>query len=95
MAVDSETVEKLAELSRLAIADADVDTVREQLTAFLAMLDRLQAIDTQGVEPMANPLDATQRLRADEVTEADQRAAFQELAPDAESGLYLVPKVIE
>ena len=44
---------------------------------------------------MANPLDATQRLRADEVTEANQREAFQAIAPAVENGLYLVPRVIE
>ncbi len=44
---------------------------------------------------MAHPLDAVQRLRADEVTESDQREQFQRIAPATENGLYLVPKVIE
>jgi aspartyl-tRNA(Asn)/glutamyl-tRNA(Gln) amidotransferase subunit C len=55
----------------------------------------MRRVDTAGVEPMAHPLDATQRLRADVVTEADQRKLYQSVAPAVEGGLYLVPKVIE
>ena len=55
----------------------------------------MQAVDTRGVEPMSHALDVVQRLRADAVTEADQRALFQSIAPQVEDGLYLVPKVIE
>ena len=55
----------------------------------------MQAIDTSGIEPMSHPQESAARLREDVVTEADQRAAFQAIAPQAEGGLYLVPKVIE
>jgi aspartyl-tRNA(Asn)/glutamyl-tRNA(Gln) amidotransferase subunit C len=51
--------------------------------------------DTNGVSPMAHPLDQMQRLRPDAVTETDQRDAFQTIAPQTEAGLYLVPKVID
>ncbi|MEE3214369.1 MAG: Asp-tRNA(Asn)/Glu-tRNA(Gln) amidotransferase subunit GatC, partial [Pseudomonadota bacterium] len=61
----------------------------------LEMVDQLQAVDTEGVAPLAHPLDATQRLRADEVTETDQRDDFQRCAPQVENGLYLVPRVVE
>ena len=67
------------------------DTIAE----ILEMVDQLQAADTANVEPMANPLDAVQRLRADAVTEGNRREAFQAIAPAVENGLYLVPKVIE
>ena len=59
------------------------------------MVDQLQAVDTRDVEPMANPLDAVQRLRPDIVTEENQREAFQAIAPAVENGLYLVPRVVE
>ncbi len=59
------------------------------------MVSQMQAVDTSAIEPMANPLDATQRLRADVVTETDRRAEFQAIAPAVEEGLYLVPKVID
>jgi len=55
----------------------------------------MQAVDTTGIEPLAHPLEASQRLRPDQVTESNQREAYQAIAPSTESGLYLVPKVIE
>ena len=55
----------------------------------------MNQVDSSGVEPLSNPLDAIQRLRDDEVTETDQREKFQRIAPDVEAGLYRVPKVIE
>lgn len=55
----------------------------------------MQAVDTQGVLPMAHPQEASLRLRPDAVTETDRRAAYQAVAPAVEKGLYLVPKVIE
>ena len=58
-------------------------------------LDQLQAAPTDDVLPMAHPLNMAQRLRADDVTEADERDFFQENAPATEDGYYLVPKVIE
>jgi len=55
----------------------------------------MQAVDTDGVEPMSHAQDLVLRLRDDEVTESDQRALFHSVAPQVEDGLYLVPKVIE
>jgi len=69
--------------------------MRDQLNGILAMVDAMRAVDTTGVEPMAHPQEATQRLREDRVTENDEREIFQSVAPAVEDGLYLVPKVIE
>jgi aspartyl-tRNA(Asn)/glutamyl-tRNA(Gln) amidotransferase subunit C len=88
-------VEKIAHLARLAISDADALQHTEALSNILGMIDQIQAVDTANITPMAHPLDATQRLRADVVTETDQRDHFQTIAPNTENGLYLVPKVIE
>ncbi len=95
MAVTRSDIEKLAELSRIAITDAAAETVAGSISDILALVDQLQAVDTQGVTPMAHPLDAVQRLRADEVTENNQRESLQSMAPATEDGLYLVPRVIE
>ena len=95
MAIEQDEIEKIAELARISIADDQVGGVTERITRILDMVDQLQAVDTSSIEPMANPLDATQRLRADEVTESDRRDDFQAIAPAVENGLYLVPKVIE
>ena len=58
-------------------------------------MEQLEEVDTTSVVPLAHPLDAVQRLRADEVTETDQREVFQSHAPQTEAGLDHVPKVIE
>jgi aspartyl-tRNA(Asn)/glutamyl-tRNA(Gln) amidotransferase subunit C len=95
MAIEQEEIEKIADLARVRISGQQIGEVTQRITEILGMVDQLQAVDTAGVEPMANPLDATQRLRADEVTEVNQREAFQAIAPAVENGLYLVPIVIE
>jgi aspartyl-tRNA(Asn)/glutamyl-tRNA(Gln) amidotransferase subunit C len=95
MSIRQDEIEKIAELARIRIADEDIGQVTLRITEILRMVDQLQAADTRGVEPMANPLDATQRLRPDEVTEGNHREEFQSIAPAVEDGLYLVPRVIE
>ncbi len=95
MALDSSEVLKIAYLARLGIDEADVPEYARNLSDILSFVEQLNAVDTTGVEPLAHPMDATQRLRTDEVSEADQRDDFQEIAPSTEAGLYLVPQVIE
>lgn len=95
MAVSPSDIEKIAHLARIRIAPDQIDTVAGRISDILAMVDQMQAVDTESVSPMANPHDAVQRLRKDEVSEVNQRDRFQALAPRAEDGLYLVPKVIE
>jgi aspartyl-tRNA(Asn)/glutamyl-tRNA(Gln) amidotransferase subunit C len=95
MSLSNEQVRHLAHLARLAISDAAVDTTRRQLDDIFALIARMRAIDTTGIDPMSHPQDLAARLRPDEITETDRRATFQAIAPRAEAGLYLVPKVIE
>ena len=95
MSIERQQVEQLARLARLALDESTLARTTSSLGDVLALIDQLQAVDTAGVEPMAHPLDAVQRLRADEVTEPDQRDALLALAPASEDGLFLVPKVIE
>jgi aspartyl-tRNA(Asn)/glutamyl-tRNA(Gln) amidotransferase subunit C len=90
-----EDLHKLGQLARLRIEPGEVDDLVGKLSNILAFVDQLQAADTAAVEPMAHPLDRTQRLRPDEVTETDQHTLSQQNAPAVERGLYLVPKVIE
>ena len=95
MSIEQNEIEKIAELARIRISGEQLGEVTQRITEILAMVDQLQAADTSNVEPMANPLDATQCLRPDEVTESNRREAFQAIAPAVENGLYLVPKVID
>lgn len=95
MSIATADIEKAARLARIRLDAAAIPDLAARLGNILALVDRLQAVDTDGVAPMANPLDAVQRLRADTVTETDQRERFLALAPSSEQGLYLVPRVIE
>ena len=95
MALDSAAVARIAHLARLGIEEADIPGYARNLSDILAFVEQLDAVVTEGVPPLAHPLEASQRLRADEVTETDNREAFQAIAPSVEAGLYLVPKVIE
>jgi aspartyl-tRNA(Asn)/glutamyl-tRNA(Gln) amidotransferase subunit C len=90
-----EQISRLAHLARLELSDAEAAAMQQQLNDILAIVDQMGAVDTVGVEPMSHPQEATQRLREDRVTETEQRALFQSIAPAVEDGLYLVPKVIE
>ena len=95
MAFDKAEVEKIAQLARLYISDSDIDEVTGRIRDILALIDQMQSVDTDDVVPLAHPLDLTQRLREDDVTEFNRRGELQLLAPKVEQGLYLVPKVIE
>lgn len=95
MSLSLEEVRKIAHLARLRVQEEDLQAYANSLSSILAFVERMDAVDTHGVAPMAHPLDASQRLRADEVKESDQRDIFQAQAPAVEAGLYLVPKVIE
>ena len=77
MAIEQGEVEKIAELARIRISKEEIGDVTQRITEVLQMVDQLQAVDTRDIEPMANPLDATQRLRPDEVTQSNRRDAFQ------------------
>jgi len=88
-------VDHIAHLARLAVSEEEAADYVAKLSRILALVDELKQVDTNGVTPMAHPLAMTQRLRADEVVECDARDLFQQNAPAAESGLYLVPRVIE
>jgi len=95
MSLDKQDVEKIAHLARIAINNDDVPTYAQNLSSILDLVEQMNSVDTDDVEPMAHPTDAVQRLREDEVRETNQRERFQSIAPQVEDGLYLVPKVIE
>ena len=95
MSLDKTDVKKIAHLARLAIDEQAIPSYAKDLTNIFNLVEQLSAVDTANITPMAHPLDANQRLRADKVTEANQRELFQSIAPKTEAGIYLVPQVIE
>ena len=86
---------RIARLARIEVDAGQVAALAPELNAILGMVQRMQAVDTAGIEPMSHPQAEAQRLREDAVTEPDRRAAYQSVAPQVEDGLYLVPRVIE
>jgi aspartyl-tRNA(Asn)/glutamyl-tRNA(Gln) amidotransferase subunit C len=95
VSLDSKAIRKLADLARLEISAGEADDVTAKLSAIVGLVGQLETVDTGGVAPMAHPLDQTQRLRPDVVTETDEHELYQHNAPLVERDLYLVPKVIE
>jgi aspartyl-tRNA(Asn)/glutamyl-tRNA(Gln) amidotransferase subunit C len=95
MALSSDDVLRLAQLAKIEITPAEAAEVRQKLDRILDLIDRLQAVDTRGIVPMAHAQEVRLPLREDAVTETDQRDLFQGLAPAVAHGLYRVPRVIE
>ena len=95
MSLTADDVKKIAHLARLGINESDIDDYAGNLSSILHLVEQMNSIDTSDVTPMAHPQDVSQRLRADEVHEENQRERFQKIAPLTENGLYLVPQVIE
>lgn len=95
MALTNDQVARIAHLARLQLPADEQARVTDSLNDILGLIDQLQAVDTAGISPMAHPVDAVQRLRADVVTETDHRGAYQAIAPAVQDGCYLVPRVVE
>ena len=93
--IEPSAVVSIAHLARLAVSEQDVPGYVRDLSAILDLVARMDEVETDGVEPMAHPLDEVQRLRPDEITEPNRRDLYQAMAPSVEAGLYLVPRVIE
>ncbi|HRP36096.1 MAG TPA: Asp-tRNA(Asn)/Glu-tRNA(Gln) amidotransferase subunit GatC [Gammaproteobacteria bacterium] len=95
MKLSRHEVESIAHLARLEISADEIPVYVDNLSRIIDFVQQLERADTEGVTPMAHPLNMTQPLRPDEVTESDQHALYQQNAGAVESGLYLVPRVIE
>ena len=88
-------VEKIAKLSRLSLNDTEKNATLEKLNAVFALVEKMQTVNTDGIEPMSHPHEVALRLRDDAVTESDHAAQYQAVAPEVRNRLYIVPQVIE
>ena len=95
MSLTAKEVKQIAHLARIEINENDIEDYAKDLSGILDLIAQMNELNTDEVLPMAHPMDQSQRLRDDQVTETDQRDQFQAIAPQVENGLYLVPKVIE
>jgi aspartyl-tRNA(Asn)/glutamyl-tRNA(Gln) amidotransferase subunit C len=95
MALSRDDVERIAHLARIEITPEQAAETLAQLNDIFGMIEKMQRVPTDGIEPMSHPLGGSQRLRPDAVTEADDRERNLRNAPESHGGLFLVPKVIE
>lgn len=95
MALTLNDVEKIARLSRLYLDDGEKAQTLQELNDIFAMVEKMQSVNTDGIEPMAHPHEAALRLREDKITETDRAADYQSVAPEVRNRLYIVPQVIE
>lgn len=99
MSLTSSDISRIAHLARLALEPDESARMLTQINGFFDLVERMRAVDTTGIEPLAHPVDVlgevALRLRSDVVSEPDNRTANQRNAPLVERGLFLVPKVIE
>ena len=95
MSVDADTVRRIAHLARIAVADSEVEGLRNELNAMLAFVEQLQEVNVEGVEPMTSVTPMTMKKRADAVTDGGDAEAVLKNAPQSHDSYYLVPKVIE
>ncbi|MFC2415344.1 Asp-tRNA(Asn)/Glu-tRNA(Gln) amidotransferase subunit GatC [Neisseria elongata] len=95
MALNLSDVEKIAKLSRLSLTENEKTKTLSELNDIFAMVEKMQSVNTDGVEPMPHPHETALRLREDAVTEIDHAAEYQAVAPEVRNRLYIVPQVIE
>ncbi len=95
MSITSDDVYRIAQLARLRIDDTQAENYANSLSQILDLVEQMNTVETGDIEPMAHPRDVSLRLRADEITESNQRDSFMKIAPMSEQGLYLVPKVLD
>lgn len=95
MILSDQEIRKIALLARIDVSEDDIADFQPRLSKVLTMIEQMNSVDTSNVAPLLHPIEASQRLRVDEVTETNQRELFQSIAPNAAHGLYFVPLVIE
>ena len=95
MLINRKEVEQIAVLAKLAVNESEIHAVTNSLDSVVAMINHINEVNTDNVKPMANPLDAVQRLRIDEVTETSNKSALLSMAGNADDDYYLVPTVVE
>ncbi len=95
MAVDTETVRRVARLARIAVGEVELAPLAGELSGILGWIEQLNEVDVEGVEPMTSVTPMRLRRRPDEVTDGNRRDDVLLNAPDARAGFYTVPKVVE
>ncbi len=95
MSVDAATVRRIAHLARIAVAEDEVEHLKDEINGMLAFVEKLSEVNVDGVEPMTSVTPMVMKKRRDVVTDGNDAEAVLKNAPQSDDGFYLVPKVIE
>ncbi len=95
MLINRKEVQQIAVLAKLNVSEDEIDTIVTSLDSVVEMINHINEVDTNHVKPMANPMDAVQRLRADIVTETSNKEVLLSMAANADDDYFLVPTVVE
>ena len=95
MLINRKEVEQIAVLAKLSVSEAEIDSIASSLDSVVHMINHINEVETQNIVPMANPMDAVQRLRADIVTETSNKEKLLAMATQVDDDYYLVPTVVE
>jgi len=95
MALDTDTVRRIARLARIHVDDAELAPLADELNNILGWIEQLDEVDTDGVAPMTSAVEMVQRLRADEMNDGDLQEDVLANAPDPTDGFFTAPKVVE
>ena len=95
MPISSKQILQVSDLARIKIEQDQINLLTEKIGEIISFVDKLKTIDTDGIVPLFNPLDAVQKLRSDAITEIDESEKYLEIAPVVENNLFIVPKVID
>jgi aspartyl-tRNA(Asn)/glutamyl-tRNA(Gln) amidotransferase subunit C len=95
MSVDADTVRRIAHLARIAVAEGEIEHLRDELNAMLAFVEQLGEVNIDGVEPMTSVTPMTMKKRADEVTDGGIAEDIVRNAPASQDNYFIVPKVVE
>jgi aspartyl-tRNA(Asn)/glutamyl-tRNA(Gln) amidotransferase subunit C len=93
--MDKKTVSTIAYLSRLSLNEENEDKITEDLKNIIKFVDQLDGVDTNNIEPLANPLEKTAKTRTDNVTAKNRKEVFLERSPKSNEDYFLVPRVVE
>jgi len=95
MLINSKEVEQIAVLAKLRVSEAEIDAIATSLDAVVEMINYINEVETKHILPMANPMDAVQRLRPDVITETSHKKELLSMATQTDDDYYLVPTVVE
>lgn len=95
MTIDNATVTKIASLARLRVEDSEKPVYAAKIGGIMKWIEQLGEVNTDGVEPLANVTEIALRLRPDEVTDGNIQEDILANAPEATSGFFAVPKIVE